>query len=80
MSSRITTPFGFESTAANVIAGVDLTGKRAIVTGASSGIGVETARALAGGGAEVILARVAPYALDHANAERPWDLSLTMIR
>ncbi|MDT5207820.1 MAG: hypothetical protein QOF67_235 [Mycobacterium sp.] len=53
---RITTPFGFTSTAAEVIAGVDLTGKRAIVTGASSGIGVETARALAGAGAAVTLA------------------------
>src|ERR1700753_3107837 len=53
---RITTPFGFTSTAAEVIAGVDLSGKRAIVTGASSGIGVETARALAGAGAVVTLA------------------------
>jgi len=35
----ITTPFGFSSTAAEVIAGVELSGKRAIVTGASSGIG-----------------------------------------
>ena len=52
----ITTPFGAESTAADVIAGVDLTGRRAIVTGASSGIGVETARALASAGAEVTLA------------------------
>jgi NAD(P)-dependent dehydrogenase (short-subunit alcohol dehydrogenase family) len=53
---RITTPYGFTSTAAEVIAGVDLSGKRAIVTGASSGIGVETARALAGAGAAVTLA------------------------
>jgi len=54
--ARITTPFGPTSTAAEVIAGVDLTGKRAIVTGASAGIGQETARALAGAGAEVTLA------------------------
>jgi NAD(P)-dependent dehydrogenase (short-subunit alcohol dehydrogenase family) len=53
---RITTPFGFTSTAAEVIAGVDLSGKRAIVTGAASGIGVETARALADAGAAVTLA------------------------
>src|SRR5690349_677186 len=52
----ITTPFGAESTAADVIAGVDLAGRRAIVTGASSGIGVETARALASAGGEVTLA------------------------
>jgi NAD(P)-dependent dehydrogenase (short-subunit alcohol dehydrogenase family) len=52
----ITTPFGFSSTAAEVIAGVDLSGKRAIVTGASSGIGIETARALAAAGAAVTLA------------------------
>jgi NAD(P)-dependent dehydrogenase (short-subunit alcohol dehydrogenase family) len=53
---RITTPFGAQSTAAEVIAGVDLTGKRAIVTGGSSGIGIETARALASTGADVTLA------------------------
>jgi NAD(P)-dependent dehydrogenase (short-subunit alcohol dehydrogenase family) len=52
----IRTPFGFDSTAAEVIEGIDLSGRRAIVTGGSSGIGVETARALAGAGAEVTLA------------------------
>jgi NAD(P)-dependent dehydrogenase (short-subunit alcohol dehydrogenase family) len=55
-ASPIVTPFGFESTAAEVIAGIDLHGRRAIVTGGASGIGVETARALAGAGAEVTLA------------------------
>ena len=55
-STRIRTPFGFESTAADVIAGIDLSGRRAIVTGSSSGIGIETARALAGAGADVTLA------------------------
>src|SRR6202043_484045 len=54
--NRISTPFGAQSTAAEVLAGVDLSGRRAIVTGGSSGIGVETARALAGAGAEVTLA------------------------
>ena len=51
-----TPPFTAESTAAEVIDGIDLTGRRAIVTGGASGIGVETARALAGAGAEVTLA------------------------
>ena len=54
--TRITTPFQFESTAAEVAAGIDLSGRRAIVTGGASGIGIETARALAGVGAEVTLA------------------------
>jgi NAD(P)-dependent dehydrogenase (short-subunit alcohol dehydrogenase family) len=54
--TRITTGFGVESTAAEVIAGIDLSGKRAIVTGGASGIGLETARALASTGAEVTLA------------------------
>jgi NAD(P)-dependent dehydrogenase (short-subunit alcohol dehydrogenase family) len=52
----ITTPFGFETTAAEVVDGIDLADHRAVVTGASSGIGIETARALAGAGAAVTLA------------------------
>ena len=51
-----TVPFGFDSTAAEVVEGVDLAAKRAIVTGGSSGIGIETARALASAGAAVTLA------------------------
>ena len=54
--TRITTPFTAQSTAAEVIDGIDLTGRRAIVTGGASGIGIETARALASAGAEVTLA------------------------
>jgi NAD(P)-dependent dehydrogenase (short-subunit alcohol dehydrogenase family) len=55
-SARFTTPFTRESTSDDVIAGVDLTGRRAVVTGAASGIGIETARALAAAGADVTLA------------------------
>jgi NAD(P)-dependent dehydrogenase (short-subunit alcohol dehydrogenase family) len=52
----ITTSFAAETTAAEVIAGIDLSDRRAFVTGATSGIGVETARALASANAEVTLA------------------------
>jgi NAD(P)-dependent dehydrogenase (short-subunit alcohol dehydrogenase family) len=52
----LTTPFGAETTALEVVEGVDLTGKRAIVTGGASGIGVETVRALAKAGAAVTIA------------------------
>jgi NAD(P)-dependent dehydrogenase (short-subunit alcohol dehydrogenase family) len=54
--TAITTSFDAASTADDVAASVDLSGVRAIVTGASSGIGVETARSLARAGAEVTLA------------------------
>jgi NAD(P)-dependent dehydrogenase (short-subunit alcohol dehydrogenase family) len=46
----------FETTAGDVIAGIDLRGRRAVVTGGASGIGIPTARALASAGAEVTLA------------------------
>lgn len=49
-------PFGFASTADEVSIGVDLTGRRALVTGGASGIGVETARVLAARGAAVTIA------------------------
>src|ERR1700744_4262467 len=54
--SRITTPYTWQTTAAEVVRGIELTGKRAIVTGGASGIGVETARALAAAGADVTIA------------------------
>ena len=50
------TPFGFHTTADQVLDDIDLSRQRAVVTGASSGIGIETARALARAGAEVTLA------------------------
>ncbi|GGD07948.1 SDR family NAD(P)-dependent oxidoreductase [Pyruvatibacter mobilis] len=47
--------FGHGTTALEVVEGIDLSGKTVIVTGASSGLGVETARALAKAGAKVVL-------------------------
>ncbi len=67
--TRITTPFGFHSTAQEIIEGVDLTGKRAIVTGGASGIGIETARALVNAGADVTLAVRRPEAAESVAAE-----------
>jgi NAD(P)-dependent dehydrogenase (short-subunit alcohol dehydrogenase family) len=46
--------FGAESTTEDVLAGVDLKGKRILVTGVSAGLGVETARALVAHGADVV--------------------------
>jgi NAD(P)-dependent dehydrogenase (short-subunit alcohol dehydrogenase family) len=51
-----TAKYGAATTAAEIVTDVDLHGRRAVVTGASSGIGVETARALASAGADVTLA------------------------
>ena len=50
----MTTAFGADSTTDNVLSGVDLAGKRVLVTGASAGLGVETARALVAHGASVV--------------------------
>jgi NAD(P)-dependent dehydrogenase (short-subunit alcohol dehydrogenase family) len=46
--------FGAESTTDEVLAGVDLAGKRILVTGVSAGLGVETARVLVAHGARVV--------------------------
>ncbi|MBQ1091406.1 SDR family NAD(P)-dependent oxidoreductase [Streptomyces sp. B93] len=56
----LTTPFSPRATSAEVISGVDLTGRRAIVTGGASGIGVETVRPLVAAGAEVTVATRRP--------------------
>ena len=57
MAARDQVPLGSgfhaKSTAKEVVAGIDLSGKHAIVTGGYSGIGLETVRALAGAGAQV---------------------------
>jgi len=56
MAELITSRFGAYTPAAEVVEGLDLSGLNIIVTGAGSGIGVETAKALALAGADVVLA------------------------
>jgi NAD(P)-dependent dehydrogenase (short-subunit alcohol dehydrogenase family) len=67
----LTEAIGAESTTEDVLSGVDLSGKRVLVTGVSAGLGVETARAAAAHGAQVVgtardcdkaRAALAPYA------------------
>lgn len=55
--TRVTnmTSFNIQSTTDDVLKGMDLTGKRVLITGATAGLGWESARALAGAGAEVIM-------------------------
>jgi NAD(P)-dependent dehydrogenase (short-subunit alcohol dehydrogenase family) len=52
---HIDSGFGPRSTASEVLEGIDLTGKLAIVTGGYSGLGLETVRALSGAGARVVV-------------------------
>jgi len=56
VEQRLTTTLGKHSTAVEALRGMRLDGLTTIVTGASSGLGVETARALAFAGADVVLA------------------------
>jgi NAD(P)-dependent dehydrogenase (short-subunit alcohol dehydrogenase family) len=50
----MTNVFGAKSTTDDVLSGIDLSGKRVLVTGVSAGLGVETARALVAHGAKVV--------------------------
>ncbi|WP_149264442.1 SDR family NAD(P)-dependent oxidoreductase [Actinomadura sp. K4S16] len=58
--------FGFESTAGDVLEGVDLSGRLAVVTGGYSGLGLEKTRALAGAGARVVVPARRPGAAKEA--------------
>jgi NAD(P)-dependent dehydrogenase (short-subunit alcohol dehydrogenase family) len=60
--------FGPRSTAAEVLTGIDLTGKLAIVTGGYSGLGLETVRALTGAGAQVLVPARRPAHAEEALA------------
>jgi NAD(P)-dependent dehydrogenase (short-subunit alcohol dehydrogenase family) len=55
MSGSARSGFGFDTTTDEVLEGIGLDGKLALVTGASGGLGAETARALASRGARVVI-------------------------
>ncbi|MFF3755166.1 SDR family NAD(P)-dependent oxidoreductase [Streptomyces sp. NPDC002018] len=69
MTSQPSLPYTARSTADDVIEGVDLTGRRAVITGGASGIGLVTARTLAKAGADVTLAVRDPRAVRQAAEE-----------
>ena len=87
----MTNLFGAKSTTDQVLSGVNLHGKRILVTGVSAGIGIETARSLAAHGANVVgaardLQKAAAategmlgYALDSSNAAALWKKSEEMV-
>lgn len=70
----VSSPFGAHSTAADVLEGVDLTGRLAVVTGGYAGIGLATVAALTGAGADVLVPARRPddarAALSAAGIER----------
>lgn len=72
-------PFSATTTALEVVEGVDLTGRRALVTGGASGIGVETVRALATAGAEVTIAVRNPAAGAKVVAELGLDVAVARL-
>jgi NAD(P)-dependent dehydrogenase (short-subunit alcohol dehydrogenase family) len=63
---KIGSGFGATSTAQDVLRGIDLSGKLAIVTGGYSGLGLETTRALARAGAHVIVPARRPESAQEA--------------
>lgn len=55
IQTQVASRFGARSTASEVVSGLDLTGRLAVITGGYSGIGLETARALSKAGARIVV-------------------------
>lgn len=69
--------FGATSTMDEVLSGIDLKGRRVLITGVSAGFGVESARALAADGAQVSVPRATSPRLSRRqlrSARRLWPL------
>ena len=72
----IGSPFGYRSTAQDVVEGEDLRGMRVVVTGGYSGIGTETVRALAGAGAEVVVGARRPETAREVVSDMDGDIAV----
>ncbi len=68
--------FGAKTPAAEVLKGLDLSGKNVVVTGGYSGIGIETVRALAGAGAKVTVPARRPDAAAEALGQVSGDIEI----
>ncbi|MEL6255037.1 MAG: oxidoreductase [Bacteroidota bacterium] len=77
--TALDSPFGYRSSAQEVVADVDLSGKTAVVTGGYSGIGTETVKALAGAGAKVIVAARRPEVAQENLADVEGSVSIVAL-
>ncbi|WP_352302886.1 SDR family NAD(P)-dependent oxidoreductase [Kineosporia sp. NBRC 101731] len=68
---RIDSPFGAKSTATDVLAGIDLSGRLVVMTGGYSGLGLEATKALTAAGAHVVVPARRPEVAAQALAEVP---------
>jgi len=73
------TELGYRTTALEVVDGIDLTGKHAVVTGCYAGIGIETVRALASAGAKVTMACRDAAKAEKVAAELNQSLGMTLV-
>jgi NAD(P)-dependent dehydrogenase (short-subunit alcohol dehydrogenase family) len=72
----IASPFGYRSTAREVVEGRDLSDKRIVVTGGYSGIGTETVHALGEAGASIIVGARRPEQAETVLAEMDGDIAI----
>lgn len=69
MQSSVSSKYDRDTTAEDVVSGVNLRGRLAVITGGSTGLGKETARVLAGAGADVFIGARSESKLEQARVD-----------